>query len=204
MTKVSVIIPVYNAEKYLGKCLESLLSQTLQEMEIICVDDGSSDGSPEILKRFQGRDERVRILTQENQYAGVARNNGMREARGEYLLFLDADDFLKKPFLKKRIFRVKKRTRILFCSVQSSIMRKRAAFQRRPGTLKETRFLRRILSGKRRIQMFCSCNAGSLDEAFQERVRGSAGTFFSGASEQQRCVFCADGACSRRENYVCG
>lgn len=53
MTKVSIIIPVYNAEKYLGKCLESLLSQTLQEMEIICVDDGSSDGSPEILKDFR-------------------------------------------------------------------------------------------------------------------------------------------------------
>lgn len=101
MTKVSVIIPVYNAEKYLGKCLESLLSQTLQEMEIICVDDGSSDGSPEILKRFQGRDERVRILTQENQYAGAARNNGMKEAQGEYLLFLDADDFFENTLLEK-------------------------------------------------------------------------------------------------------
>mgnify|MGYP000650744292 FL=1 len=108
MTKVSVIIPVYNAEKYLGKCLESLLSQTLQEMEIICVDDGSSDGSPEILKRFQGRDERVRILTQENQYAGVARNNGMREARGEYLLFLDADDFFEETLLEKTYLQGKK------------------------------------------------------------------------------------------------
>lgn len=101
MTKVSIIIPVYNAEKYLGKCLESLLSQTLQEMEIICVDDGSSDGSPEILKRFQERDGRVRILTQENQYAGAARNNGMKEAQGEYLLFLDADDFFENTLLEK-------------------------------------------------------------------------------------------------------
>ena len=101
MTKVSVIIPVYNAEKYLGKCLESLLSQTLQEMEIICVDDGSSDGSPEILKRFQERDGRVRILTQENQYAGAARNNGMKEAQGEYLLFLDADGFFENTLLEK-------------------------------------------------------------------------------------------------------
>ena len=101
MTKVSIIIHVYNAEKYLGKCLESLLSQTLQEMEIICVDDGSSDGSPEILKRFQERDGRVRILTQENQYAGAARNNGMKEAQGEYLLFLDADDFFENTLLEK-------------------------------------------------------------------------------------------------------
>ena len=108
MTKVSVIIPVYNAEKYLGKCLESLLSQTLQEMEIICVDDGSSDSSPEILKKFQERDGRVRILTQENQYAGVARNNGMREARGEYLLFLDADDFFEETLLEKTYLQGKK------------------------------------------------------------------------------------------------
>lgn len=108
MTKVSVIIPVYNAEKYLGKCLESLLSQTLQEMEIICVDDGSSDGSPEILKRFQERDGRVRILTQENQYAGAARNNGMKEAQGEYLLFLDADDFFEETLLEKTYLQGKK------------------------------------------------------------------------------------------------
>lgn len=108
MTKVSVIIPVYNAEKYLEKCLESLLCQTLQEMELICVDDGSSDSSPEILKRFQERDERVRILTQENQYAGVARNNGMKEAKGEYLLFLDADDFFEETLLEKTYLQGKK------------------------------------------------------------------------------------------------
>ena len=108
MVKVSVIIPVYNAEKYLEKCLESLLCQTLREMEIICVDDGSSDGSPEILKRFQERDERVRILTQVNQYAGVARNNGMKEAKGEYLLFLDADDFFDETLLEKTYLQGKK------------------------------------------------------------------------------------------------
>ena len=88
MIKVSVIIPVYNAEKYLEECLDSLLRQTFTDMEIICVDDGSTDSSAEILKRFQEKDRRIRVLFQENQYAGIARNNGMKIAQGEYLLFL--------------------------------------------------------------------------------------------------------------------
>lgn len=108
MIKVSVIIPVYNAEKYLEKCLESLCRQTLEQMEVICVDDGSTDSSPEILKRFQEKDERIRVLTQKNQYAGIARNNGMKEARGEYLLFLDADDFFEDTLLEKTYFQGKK------------------------------------------------------------------------------------------------
>lgn len=155
MTKVSIIIPVYNAEKYLGKCLESLLSQTLQEMEIICVDDGSSDGSPEILKRFQERDGRVRILTQENQYAGAARNNGMKEAQGEYLLFLDADDFFENTLLEKVYNQGKRWKQILFCLGQSSIMTKRVSFPRRLGILREMLFPGRILfPEKQKIQMF--------------------------------------------------
>lgn len=101
MAKVSVIIPVYNAEKYLDQCLESLCAQTLKEIEIICVDDGSTDGSPGILKKFQEKDNRIRILTQSNLYAGAARNNGMKEASGEYLLFLDADDFFEDTLLEK-------------------------------------------------------------------------------------------------------
>ncbi len=101
MVKVSVIIPVYNAEKYLDQCLESLCVQTLKEIEIICVDDGSTDGSPEILKKFREKDDRIQILTQNNQYAGAARNNGMKAASGEYLLFLDADDFFEETLLEK-------------------------------------------------------------------------------------------------------
>ena len=101
MIKVSVIIPVYNAEKYLEECLDSLLRQTFTDMEIICVDDGSTDSSAEILKRFQEKDRRIRVLFQENQYAGIARNNGMKIAQGEYLLFLDADDFFEDTLLEK-------------------------------------------------------------------------------------------------------
>lgn len=101
MIKVSVIIPVYNAEKYLEQCLSSLCGQTFTDMEVICVDDGSTDASPEILKSFKEKDNRIRVLTQENQYAGAARNNGMKIAQGEYLLFLDADDFFEETLVEK-------------------------------------------------------------------------------------------------------
>lgn len=95
MPKVSVIIPVYNAEKYLRQCLDSVVNQTLQEIEIICVDDGSTDGSLAILREYEAADSRVKVLTQENQGAGVARNNGMAAAHGEYFAFWDADDFFE-------------------------------------------------------------------------------------------------------------
>lgn len=93
---VSVIMPVYNAEKYLKQTLDSLVKQTLKNIEIICVDDGSADSSPEILKEYEARDERIRVFRQEKQGAGAARNYGLEQARGEYLLFLDSDDLFDK------------------------------------------------------------------------------------------------------------
>ena len=86
--KVSVIIPVYNSSEYIRHCLDSLLSQTLQDIEILCVDDGSTDDSLSILEEYSRKDQRVRVLTQENAGAGAARNHGLREARGKYLSFL--------------------------------------------------------------------------------------------------------------------
>ena len=99
--KVSVIIPVYNTEKYLKQCLDSVCAQTLQEIEIICVDDGSTDSSPDILKDYASKDSRMRILKQKNQFAGAARNNGMKHAKGKYLMFWDADDFFEPDALQK-------------------------------------------------------------------------------------------------------
>lgn len=93
---VSVILPVYNAAQYLDKCLESIEQQTLSKIEIICVDDGSTDESFKIIKRHQNKDHRIRIIKQENYGAGTARNVGMKLARGKYLSFLDADDWIDK------------------------------------------------------------------------------------------------------------
>ena len=99
--KVSVIVPIYNAEAFLRPAMDSILDQSLREIEVICVDDGSTDGSLKIIKEYQKRDSRIRIATQNNAGPGMARNNGMRRARGEYIAFLDADDFFNLDFLSR-------------------------------------------------------------------------------------------------------
>ncbi|MCD7801400.1 MAG: glycosyltransferase [Clostridiales bacterium] len=98
--RVSVIIPVYNAEPYLRQTLDSLLVRNETQFEVICVDDGSTDGSLDILREYEAKDARVRVVTQANAGAGAARNNGMQYARGEYLSFLDADDFFELDMLR--------------------------------------------------------------------------------------------------------
>ncbi|MBZ7982168.1 glycosyltransferase [Campylobacter sp. RM12640] len=92
--KVSVIIPVYNTEKYLRECLDSVINQSLKEIEIICIDDGSTDNSLEILKEYAAKDNRITVLTQENMGVSVARNCGLEIATGKYIQFLDSDDWL--------------------------------------------------------------------------------------------------------------
>ena len=92
--KISVIIPVYNAEKYLLKCINSLLCQTYSNLEIICVNDGSTDSSLEILETFAKKDCRIVIKSQEKAGASVARNHGMNVATGDYISFIDADDWV--------------------------------------------------------------------------------------------------------------
>lgn len=103
MIKVSIIIPVYNAEKFIKECIDSLLRQTCSDFEIICVDDGSQDHSLEILRRCENQDSRISVLTQNNRYAGEARNAGMEQAKGKYLLFLDADDFFCEDMLEQAV-----------------------------------------------------------------------------------------------------
>lgn len=97
---VSVIVPVYNAAKYLRQTLDSICGQTLKDIEIILVDDGSTDESLSILKEYEQADSRITVLQQQNQYAGVARNNGMKLAKGRYLSFLDADDIFETRMLE--------------------------------------------------------------------------------------------------------
>ena len=100
MAQVSVVIPVHNMEQHLRQCLDSVAGQTLRELEIICVDDGSTDASPEILAEYAHRDSRFRIIRQENSGPGAARNAGLAQAAGEYLIFLDSDDWFEPDMLE--------------------------------------------------------------------------------------------------------
>lgn len=93
--EVSIIVPVYNKEKYLEKCLESLIHQSFKNIEVICVDDGSSDNSFNILQKYSKKDSRIKIIRQDNHGPGHARNQGLKKAMGKYVAFIDADDWVE-------------------------------------------------------------------------------------------------------------
>lgn len=99
--KISIIIPIYNTEKYLKKCLDSLVNQTLQNIEIICINDGSTDNSGKILKKFAFKDKRIKIIEKENEGQSKARNIGIKKAKGEFLGFVDSDDWVDKNYFEK-------------------------------------------------------------------------------------------------------
>ena len=94
MEKVSVIIPIYNDEKYLEQCLDSVIKQTYKNLEIILVDDGSTDRTPEICEQYREKDSRIRVLHKKNGGVGSSRNAGLAMATGDYVLFVDDDDFI--------------------------------------------------------------------------------------------------------------
>lgn len=93
MIKISVVIPVYNMERYLEQCLDSVCKQTLEDIEILCINDGSMDGSLEILKLYRAKDTRIQIIDQQNQGVAKTRNIGIKLAQGKYVIFLDPDDW---------------------------------------------------------------------------------------------------------------
>lgn len=112
-TKVSVIVPVYNMEAYLQKCLDSILRQSLTDIEIICINDGSTDRTQEILNENAWHDRRIKILTQTNQGVSTARNNGLKMARGEYVFFLDPDDWLYDKNVLSDLYNAAKYNKVL-------------------------------------------------------------------------------------------
>lgn len=101
MFKVSIIIPVYNVESYLADCLDSVISQSLKDIQIICVNDGSTDSSLKILEDYQKEDSRIEIITQKNKGLSGSRNTGIKNVKGEYIYFLDSDDWIEKNTLEE-------------------------------------------------------------------------------------------------------
>lgn len=102
---ISVIVPIYNMESLLPRCLDSLAAQTLRDLEIICVDDGSTDGSGGIVRKYASGDSRFRLITQENSGRAEARNAGIRAAAAPYLGFADPDDYVE-PDMYERLYRL--------------------------------------------------------------------------------------------------
>lgn len=105
MIKLSIIIPVYNVEKYISLCLESILKQSFKDYEIICVNDGSSDNSLSVLQNFKQKDNRITIIDKQNEGSGIARNTALAIAKGEYVYFVDGDDWLEDNALGKMILK---------------------------------------------------------------------------------------------------
>ena len=95
MVEISVIIPVFNVETFLEECLNSIINQSFNDIEIICINDGSTDNSLEILKIYVSEDQRIKVINQKNSGQGFARKVGLKNANGNFILFLDSDDFLE-------------------------------------------------------------------------------------------------------------
>lgn len=108
MIKISIIIPIFNTEKYLEKCLKSIINQSMSDIEIICINDGSTDNSLEILEDFAQKDNRIKIINQKNKKQGAARNRGVEIASGEYIGYVDSDDWVDTDYFEKLYFAAKK------------------------------------------------------------------------------------------------
>lgn len=114
--KVSIIVPVFNAEKYLKQCLDSIVNQTYKNTEIICINDASTDSSLSILKEYEQKDNRIKVLSEEHIGAGKARNLGIEKSSGDYLLFLDCDDFFELNMIEEMLNKmIKENSDITIC-----------------------------------------------------------------------------------------
>ena len=120
MKKVSIIVPVYNMEKYLNQCMDSLVNQTLKDIEIIAINDGSKDKSLNILKEYEKRfPNKLKVINQENKGISVARNNGMNIAKGKYIGFVDSDDYVKLDMFEKLYNKIEKtKADIVVCDIE--------------------------------------------------------------------------------------
>lgn len=103
MVCVSIIVPVYNSEKYIARCVDSILAQTYQEFELLLIDDGSKDNSVVLCDQYASADDRVRVIHKENSGVAATRNVGIQEARGDYISFVDSDDYIKPDMLEKLV-----------------------------------------------------------------------------------------------------
>ena len=116
---ITIVVPIYNVEKYLKQCLESLISQTYKNIEIILINDGSTDGSKKICEEFAKKDTRIIVINQKNSGLSAARNTGINNANGKYITFVDADDYVSNYYIEKLYNAIKKqKSQIAQCDIQ--------------------------------------------------------------------------------------
>lgn len=158
--KVSVIIPIYNVEKYLTECLESIINQTLKDIEIILINDGSTDNTYEIIEKYQKIDNRIKVINQINQGQSVARNNGLEISVGEYVYFMDSDDLLELTALETCYVKSKKEN-LDFLIFDSDIFFENLDLEKKYNNFKKNREKKledNIQSGKRVLDVLLKNN----------------------------------------------
>lgn len=157
MIKVSVVIPVYKVEKYLPACLDSVLSQSLQDIEVICIDDASPDHCPEMLDEYAARDARVRVLhLPENHQQGYGRNRGTEMARGKYVYFLDSDDMITREALEE-LYAVAEKDELDGIFFDSQVIFESKELEKRNSTYpakRHGRYENRVYSGPALFELF--------------------------------------------------
>lgn len=155
---ISVVVPIYNIEKYLPRSIESILNQTYQNLEVILVDDGSTDGSLEICEQYAKKDARIKVLHKSNGGAGGARNRGMELATGKYLTFVDGDDWIEKDMYEKMLSAIwETNSEIAVCRVEYIFSDK--VVDGSTGTAS-------VFEGAELLETYIECNAGWSDGRF--------------------------------------
>lgn len=117
---ISIIVPVYNSEKYIDRCLDSILNQTYKDLEIVLVNDGSNDQSLKILENYALRDTRIKVVNQENKGVAAARNTGLDNATGDYILYVDSDDWIENNMVE-RMVELSANADIVFCGNDNAV-----------------------------------------------------------------------------------
>ena len=135
--KISIIVPVYNVEKYIARCVDSLRNQTLTDIDIVLIDDGSTDGSPAMIDSYAAMDSRIQVMHKKNAGQGYARNDGLRLAKGEYVLFLDSDDYLEQRTCEE-LYELMVRTGADMCTYGHQIDAPTGECVRKPRILDDT------------------------------------------------------------------
>lgn len=106
---ISIILPVYNTEKYLERCINSIVNQSYNDLEIIIIDDGSTDGSARICDEWREKDSRIKVIHKQNEGVSVARNTGLEISKGDFIFFIDSDDYINNNYLLEKLMSVQKR-----------------------------------------------------------------------------------------------